>query len=181
VTQKLRRSRRYDWWSGRELPCSTRGPAGKLIFISGSSNAGTRGHLPDTRPFLLKSSLDRAVRKTSASSNSSTQPHRLARLNEVSSAFSTSGAVVPKSPTTQRREISVLRKHIEHYVFNAPQVIWYRGFPNICATPSVKTPSVSRTQYKLDAFRGRLLPAVVVFPTPGAPCKRMISPFPVMM
>ena len=27
---------------------------------------------------------------------------------------------------------------------------------------------------------GKSLPAVVVFPTPGAPCRRMIRPFPIL-
>lgn len=53
---------------------------------------------PATSPFRLKSSFVLSARKTSASSSRRMQSHLFAKAKFVSSAFSTSDAVSPRSP-----------------------------------------------------------------------------------
>lgn len=59
--------------------------------------------IPATIPLREKSSLVLAARNTSASSSNRIQPHLLAKAKLVSRVFSTSLAVVPKSPTSHKR------------------------------------------------------------------------------
>lgn len=54
--------------------------------------------LPETKPFRVKSCGVLSAKKTSASSRRRIQPQRLASAKVVFIAFSTSCAVVPRSP-----------------------------------------------------------------------------------
>jgi hypothetical protein len=135
--------------------------------------------VPETSPLRVKSILDRSARNTSASSRSSTQPQRLARLKDVSRAFSTSPAVVPKSPKARDKPVSVLKMpqledHVTYHTLSDIEAFQTSGLP-----PLWKFVSKDNRHAHL-CVRKSFLPAVVVFPTPGAPCKRIISPFPIL-
>lgn len=133
--------------------------------------------LPETKPFLARSCGVREARNTSASSNSKMQPHRLANAKCRSRAASTSFDCVPRSPTSKvlvhAQELSWTGQRTFHTAGYLKQ-----GFLEMrCDTFYNSYVSGIESRVKNDLVAFRCLPAVVVFPRPGAPCSRMINPF----
>lgn len=115
--------------------------------------------LLDISSFRSKLSVDRASRKTSASSMSSTAFQAAHRTKVSLSRSSTVAMVLPKSA--------------------APSL--YKGRSRCSATAKNygKLPTPQGTNQVLE----RYLPdsAVKVFPTPGGPLNRIMIPFPIIL